>query len=81
MRGLHSAALVNEITRNPWVWAALALCSALLVAPPYIPPIADVLHLAPPTAIMWAIILGFSLAPLLVIQAVTLMTAPRRSRS
>ena len=81
MRGLHSAALVNEITRNPWVWAALALCSALLVAPPYIPPIADVLHLAPPTTIMWAIILGLSLAPLLVIQAVTLMTAPRRSRS
>ncbi len=63
--------LVNEITRNPWVWAALALCSALLVAPPYIPPIADVLHLAPPTAAMWAIILALSLAPMLVIQAVT----------
>ncbi len=81
MRGLHSAVLVNEITRNPWVWAALALCSALLVAPPYIPPIADVLHLAPPTAAMWAIILGLSLAPMLVIQTVTLMTAPRQSRS
>ena len=81
MRGLHSAVLNNEITRNPWVWAALALCSALLVAPPYIPPIADVLHLAPPTATMWAIILGLSLAPMLVIQTVTLMTAPRQSRS
>ena len=81
MRGTHSAVWANEITRNPWVWAALALCSVLLVAPPYIPPIADVLHLAPPTAAMWAIILGLSLAPLLVIQAVTLMTAPRQPRS
>ncbi len=80
MRGPRSGVLVNEVTRNPWVWAALALCSVLLAAPPYIAPIADVLHLAPPTAIMWAIILGLSLAPLLAIQAVTLMTAPRRPR-
>ncbi|MGA7972410.1 MAG: cation-transporting P-type ATPase [Pseudolabrys sp.] len=81
MRGLHSAVLNNEITRNPWVWAALALCSALLVAPPYIPPIADVLHLAPPTAAMWAIILALSLAPMLVIQTVTLIVTRRQSRS
>ncbi|MEJ2623544.1 MAG: HAD-IC family P-type ATPase [Pseudolabrys sp.] len=80
MRGLHSAVLNNEITRNPWVWAALALCSALLVAPPYIPPIADVLHLAPPTAVMWAIILALSLAPMIVIQAATGLSAALRAR-
>jgi Ca2+-transporting ATPase len=51
------------------------------VAPPYIPPIADVLHLAPPTAAMWAIILALSLAPMLVIQTVTLIVTRRQSRS
>jgi Ca2+-transporting ATPase len=81
MRGLRSAVLSNEVTRNPWAWAALALCSALLVAPPYIPTIADVLHLARPSVTMWATILGLSLAPTLVIQAVTSVSAALRSRS
>ncbi len=80
MRSVHSTVWLNEITRNPWVWAALALCAALLAAPPYIPPVADVLHLAPPTAAMWAIILALSLAPMLVIQAVTALTPTQRSR-
>ena len=61
----------NEVTRNPWVWGALVLCTALLAVPPYLPPLAHVLHLAPPTLAMWAIILGMSLAPLIVAQAVT----------
>ncbi len=59
----------------------MTLCTVLLAAPPYIPTVADVLHLAPPTAAMWAIILGLSLAPLLVIQAVTILTKALRSRS
>ena len=80
MRGSHSTVFSNEITRNIWVWAALALCGVLLVAPPYIPPIADVLHLAPPDAAMWAIILSLSLAPMLVIQAVTILSTRMRSR-
>ncbi len=38
---------------------------ALLAAPPYLPAIADVMSLTPPTPAMWAIILGMSIAPLL----------------
>ena len=48
MRAQGPAGMRNEITRNRWVWASLALCSALLVAPPYIPPLAEVLGLVPP---------------------------------
>jgi P-type Ca2+ transporter type 2C len=81
MRGLRSRMLSNEVTRNFWVWGALALCSALLVAPPYIPPIADVLHLAPPDTAMWAIILALSLGPTIVIQAATSLAATLRARS
>jgi P-type Ca2+ transporter type 2C len=80
MRHPQSSVLRNEVTRNPWVWGSLSLCTALLAVPPYLPPVAHVLHLAPPTAIMWAIILGLSAAPLLVTQVVTL-TILRRSRS
>ncbi len=81
MRHPRSGLLRNEITRNPWLWGAILLCTALLVAPPYFPPLAYVLHLAPPTPAMWAIILGMSVTPLVVTQAVTLTLAALRSRS
>lgn len=68
MRSSHSRVVANEITRNPWIWAAVGLCSALLAVPPYWPLAAEVLHVAPPTVAMWAIIVGCSLAPTLLIQ-------------
>jgi Ca2+-transporting ATPase len=79
MRHPRSARLRNEVTRNPWLWGALALCTALLAVPPYVTPLAHVLHLAPPTPAMWAIVFAMSLAPLLVVQAVTLVLGPSRS--
>ena len=66
----RSGRLRNEVTRNPWLWAALALCTVLVTVPPYVPPLAHVLQLTPPSAAMWAIVLGMSLAPLIVTQAV-----------
>ena len=71
MRHPKAGLIRNEITRNGWVWGALALCTMLLVVPPYLPPLAHILGLAPPDAAMWAIILGMSLAPLAMMQAVT----------
>ncbi|WP_249150898.1 cation-translocating P-type ATPase [Bradyrhizobium japonicum] len=68
MRSRHSRVVANEITRNPWIWAAVGLCSALLAVPPYWPLAAEVLHVAPPTVTMWAIIVGCSLAPTLLTQ-------------
>jgi P-type Ca2+ transporter type 2C len=69
MRDPRSDLVRNEVTHNPWVWGALVLCTMLLAAPPYLAPLAHVLHLVPPGPTMWAIILGLSVTPLLVTQA------------
>ncbi len=80
MRHPQSGLLRNEVTRNRWVWGALLLCAGLLVAPPYIAPMAEVMHLAPPTPTMWTIVLGMSIAPLVVTQAVTMALVALRAR-
>jgi Ca2+-transporting ATPase len=81
MRHPQSGLLRNEVTTNPWLWASLLLCAALLAVPPYLPPVAHVLQLVPPSPAMWATILGLGAAPLLVTQAVTLaMTRARPGR-
>src|SRR6516225_5149420 len=80
MRDLRSGIACNEVTRNPWVWASLLLCTGLLAVPPYLAPIADVLHLASVTPPMWAVILGLSAAPLLATQAATLFVLWRTPR-
>ncbi len=68
MRSSRSGLIFNEITRNPWVWAALGFCGALLAIPPYWPLMAEVLHLEPLTKTMWSIVAGCSLAPMLLTQ-------------
>ena len=70
MRGIRANILANEVTRNVWLWGALALCATLLAAPPYLPPAAHLLQLAPPDAAMWVVVLACSLAPLVATQAV-----------
>ena len=73
MRHPRAGLVRNEVTRNSWVWLSLLLCTVLLAVPPYVPPIAHVLHLTSVTPAMWALILGLSMAPLLVTQVVTQM--------
>ncbi len=80
MRHPQSGLISNEVTRNPWAWGALALCSGLLIVPPYLPPVAEVMHLAPPTPAMWAVVLAMSIAPLIVTQAVTKLVVLLRAR-
>lgn len=65
MRPAGSARMNNAITRNPYVWAALALCLGLLVLAVYYPPLAVLLHLAPPAPRHWGLIVAASLLPLL----------------
>ncbi len=65
MRGARSPILANEVTANPFVWGALALCTALLLGAVHIPLVADVLKLVPPDRAGWAVVLCMSLAPLL----------------
>ena len=66
MRDAHSGFLRNEITRNLYVWGALALCVVLLLFAVYLPVVASVLSITPPSLAGWALVLGLSLVPLVV---------------
>lgn len=79
MRHPKSGLFRNEVTRNPWLWGALLLCTALLAVPPYLPPMADALHLSPPTPIEWSLIFALSAVPLLVTQLITVALVSRRT--
>jgi Ca2+-transporting ATPase len=78
MRDRGSGWIRNEITRNPWVWGALALCVALLLLAVYWPPLALVLSVADPGASGWALAIGMSLVPLAVGQMMLLPGLRRR---
>ncbi|HEY1364472.1 MAG TPA: cation-transporting P-type ATPase [Xanthobacteraceae bacterium] len=80
MRPRRSPLLQNEVTRNPWVWAALGLCVLLLVVPVWLPPLAQLLHLVRPDPGMWTVILVMSLLPVVVAQATSILVL-RRGRS
>jgi P-type Ca2+ transporter type 2C len=77
MHDRDSGLLNGEVTRNPWVWVSLVVCTTLLAVPAYLPPLAAVLHLVRPDPYMWMIILGMSLAPLLVWQCFRSLCARR----
>ncbi len=62
--GGKGALLRNEITGNPWIWAAVALCLGLILAAVYVPGLRAVLELAHPGLNGWALILATSLIPL-----------------
>lgn len=60
----RSPLLVNEVTRNPFVWGAVALGLAIILAVLVLPVTAAVLGLAMPGLTAWAPILTMSLTPL-----------------
>jgi len=80
MRDKRSKIFDNVITRNPYVWWALGLCTALLVAADYLPGISLVLKLTPLGVLEWGLVLGASLAPLLVGQAAKQVLALKPER-
>ena len=63
MRTPGSPLLANDVLRNRWVLRSLALCVLLVLGAVYIPPLAAVLSLVPPTWQEWLLIVGFSLFP------------------
>jgi len=65
MRETRGAVLRNEITRNPWIWAALGLCVALILVAVLVPGISMVLSLSNPGTSGWILVLVASAVPLL----------------
>jgi len=69
----------NEITRNSWIWAALALCLGLVLAAVYLPALSNVLLLTDPGFNGWVIILPASLVPIFVAPVVNKLVRVVRS--
>jgi Ca2+-transporting ATPase len=76
MRGRSEALLRNHITRNPFVWAALAICLALLGVALYFPAVAAILQLQPPSPAGWQLVIGASVAPLILGSLVGALSNP-----
>lgn len=66
MRNRGSGLFRNEITQNPYVWAALLLCSGLLLLAVYLPGLSTVLATAKPNVESWLLIIGMSFVPLII---------------
>lgn len=64
MRDAGSGLLSNDVTRNPFVWGALGLCTGLLIAAVYLPGLSVILNMVHPGLEGWLLILGMSLVPL-----------------
>jgi Ca2+-transporting ATPase len=68
----------NQITRNPLVWGSLLLCTGLILGAVYIPALAAVLSIVPPTATAWLVVLAASLLPLAIGQIAVEWSKVRR---
>ncbi len=63
VRDRGSGLVRNEITQNPFVWGALALCVGLLLLAVYLPGLSFVLKMADPGPKGWALVVATSLIP------------------
>jgi Ca2+-transporting ATPase len=70
MRELASGIVRNEVTRNAYVWGALALSAVLVIGTLYLPGVSLALSTAPIGFESWLVVLGMSLLPLGVGQVV-----------
>jgi Ca2+-transporting ATPase len=77
MRSPGSRLGQDDVTRNPFIWGALLLCSALLLAAVGLPALNTALDLANPGARGWALALAASLLPLIVGQVALARRRPR----
>ncbi len=73
LRAPRARLLRNEVTRNLWVWGALALCTLLLLAAVYMPLLSRVLGTTEPGATGWVVVAIGSLIPLLIGQLVAVL--------
>jgi len=65
MRSRGSSLLQNEVIQNPYIWAALAICTFILLGAVYIPGLSDALGTTGLSFRAWGLVFGASLIPLL----------------
>ncbi|MBA3004203.1 MAG: cation-transporting P-type ATPase [Desulfurivibrio sp.] len=66
MRDHNAPFFNNVITRNPFIWGAAALCTAMLVATIYLPGLSDILKVSDPGIRGWGLVLMMSVVPVIV---------------
>jgi Ca2+-transporting ATPase len=66
MRSRGTNPLRNEVTRNPFVWGALVICTLILLAAVYVPGLSDALGTTGLSGRSWGLVFGASLVPLIV---------------
>jgi len=76
MRAPGAGVLSNEVTRNPWVWGAAALCLGLIAGALWLPGLSDVLRLPSPGGQGLAVAAGFSAVTLIGGQIVLWLVPP-----
>ncbi len=81
MRDSDSSLVRNEISVNPYIWGALAICTALLLFGTYTPGISTVLDLVNPGLKGWGLILSGSLIPLVIGQILKMVEGKFKSVS
>lgn len=77
MREAATSLINNDITRNPWVWGALALCTVLLLLATYVPFLQTILQTVNPGVQGWIMVLIGSLVPLVIGQIGTVIISRR----
>ncbi len=78
MRDSQSNIIYNEVTRNKFIWAALGICTVLLLGAVYLPFLSAVLSLGNPGINGWVLIILSSLIPVAIGQLIKL-TFPKKS--
>jgi len=76
MRAAGTGVLVNEVTRNPWIWGAIVLCLGLIAAALWLPGLSTVLKLPSPGTAGLALAAGMSAMHLIGGQIVLLLVPP-----
>jgi Ca2+-transporting ATPase len=74
MRDSEEPVFNNQITRNKYVWMAVALCAAALVVAYSIPYLRELLSLQPMEARNWILVAAGSVIPIVIIQIVKSVT-------
>jgi Ca2+-transporting ATPase len=77
MADRRSPLFVNEVTRNPWVWAALAVTISLVMMATHLPILSSVLALSPPSPEGWLLVLSASAVPVIAAQGIRLLQRRR----
>lgn len=70
MRDAGTGLIRNSVVQNRWVWYAIALSAVLVAAAAWLPGLTTVLDVVPLDLSGWMLVLGGSLVPLVVGQAV-----------